>query len=116
VAASPRLAENPPRVRYDGFSCEGSVVGEEEPLVQTLAGAYEELHGERPMALATTATTDARHFVRMGVPAVCFGPRGEQIHGIDERVSLRSVVESAQVLGLFIRDWCGLVPGRKEES
>ena len=41
---------------------------------------------------------------------------GEGIHGIDERVSLRSVVESAQVLGLFIRDWCGLVPGRKEES
>ena len=40
----------------------------------------------------------------------------EQIHGIDERVSLRSVVESAQVLGLFVRDWCGLVPGRKEES
>jgi acetylornithine deacetylase len=49
-------------------------------------------------------------------PAVCFGPRGEEIHGIDERVSLRSVVESAQVLGLFVRDWCGLVPGRKEES
>jgi len=41
---------------------------------------------------------------------------GERVHGIDERVSLRSVVESAQVLGLFIKDWCGLVPGRKEES
>jgi hypothetical protein len=50
VAAYPRLAEHPPRVRYDGFSCEGSVV------------------------------------------------------------------ESAQVLGLLVRDWCGLVPGRKEES
>ena len=116
VAASPRLAENQPHVRYDGFSCEGSVVGEGEPLVQTLSGAYEKLHGERLPALATTATTDARHFVRRGIPAVCFGPRGERIHGIDERVSLRSVVESAQVLGLFIRDWCVLVPGRKEES
>ena len=39
-----------------------------------------------------------------------------RMHGIDERVSLRSGVESAQVLGLFTRDWCGLVPGRKEES
>jgi acetylornithine deacetylase len=114
VSASPRLAENPPQVRYDGFSCEGSVVDEGEPLVQALSGAYEKLHGVRPPALATTATTDARHFVRRGIPAVCFGPRGEQIHGIDERVSLRSVVESAQVLGLFIRDWCGLVPDRKE--
>ena len=116
VAASPRLAENPLRVRYDGFSCEGSVVDVDEPLVQTLSGAYARLHGERPPALATTATTDVRHFVRMGIPAVCFGPRGEGIHGIDERVSLRSVVESAQVLGLFVRDWCGLVPGRKEEN
>jgi hypothetical protein len=39
-----------------------------------------------------------------------------RIHGIDERVSLRSAVEFAQVLGLFERDWCGLVPGRKEEG
>ena len=38
VAASPRLAENPPRVRYDGFSCEGSVVDVDEPLVQTCRG------------------------------------------------------------------------------
>jgi acetylornithine deacetylase len=103
-------------VRYDGFSCEGSIVDKGEPLVQTLSGAYGRLHGERPAVEATTATTDARHFIRMGIPAVCFGPRGEGIHGIDERVSLRSVVESAQVLGLFVRDWCGLVPGRKEES
>ena len=116
VAASPRLAENPPRVRYDGFSCEGSVIGEDEPLVRALSEAYASLHGENPRAMATTATTDARHFIRTGIPAVCFGPRGEGIHGIDERVSLRSVVESAQVLGLQVRDWCGLVPGRKEES
>ncbi len=40
----------------------------------------------------------------------------EQVHGIDERFSSRSVVESARVFGLFVRDWCGLVPGRKEES
>jgi acetylornithine deacetylase len=96
-------------VRYDGFACEGAVVDEAEPVVTVLGDAYARLHGERPALQATTATTDARHFVRAGIPAVCFGPRGERIHGIDERVSLRSVTESAQVLGLFIRDWCGLV-------
>jgi acetylornithine deacetylase len=118
AASSPRLSENPPRVRYDGFSCEGCVVREDDPVVLTLFKAYERLHGTRPPARATTATTDARHFVRAGIPAVCFGPRAERIHGIDERVSLRSVVESAQVLGLFIKYWCGLVgaPGREEEE
>jgi acetylornithine deacetylase len=116
ATASPQLAEHPPRVRYDGFSCEGAVVDGDEPVVGALSEAYAGVHGERPPAIATTATTDARHFVRAGIPAVCFGPRGERIHGIDERVSLRSVTESAQVLGLFIRDWCGLVrgPDRKE--
>ena len=75
----------------------------------TLSAAFTRAStGTVPPLIATTATTDARHFVRHGIPAVCFGPRGERIHGIDERVSLRSLMESAQVLGLFIRDWCGL--------
>ena len=106
--ADPRLARSPPRVRYDGFACEGAAVDPAEPVVTVLGDAYARLHSERPALEATTATTDARHFVRAGIPAVCFGPRGERIHGIDERVSLRSVTETAQVLGLFIRDWCGL--------
>ena len=116
AAASLQLAEHPPRVRYDGFSCEGSIVDREEPVVAALSEAYARVHGEHPTAVATTATTDARHFVRAGIAAVCFGPRGERIHGVDERVSMRSVIESAQVLGLFMRDWCGLVRGsdRKE--
>ncbi len=116
AAEDPRLAQSPPKVRYDGFSCEGAVVDRGEPVVAALSGAYERLHGEKPELVATTATTDVRHFVRAGIPAVCFGPRAENIHGIDERVSLRSVVETAQVLGLFIRDWCGLVerPGKEE--
>jgi acetylornithine deacetylase len=104
----PRVAGGTVRVRYDGFACEGAVVDEAEPVVTVLGDAYARLHSKRPALQATTATTDARHFVRAGIPAVCFGPRGERIHGIDERVSLRSVTESAQVLGLFIRDWCGL--------
>jgi hypothetical protein len=64
------------------------------------------LHGSLPKLVATTATTDARHFVRSGSPAVCFGLRAEGIHGIDERVSLRSMVAAAQVLALFICAWC----------
>jgi acetylornithine deacetylase len=108
AAADPFLAENPPRVRYDGFTCEGFALPLDEPVATELAATYERVMGAAPPLLATTATTDARHFVRTGIPAVCFGPRGEEIHGIDERVSLSSMVESAQVLAAFISDWCGL--------
>jgi acetylornithine deacetylase len=97
----------PYEVRYDGFACEGSVVAHDEDVVVALAGAYAAVHGERPALRATTATTDARHFVRRGIPAICYGPLAERIHGIDERVSLRSMVEVARVLARFVLDWCG---------
>jgi acetylornithine deacetylase len=35
-------------------------------------------------------------------------PHAERIHGIDERVLVPSVVQTAQVLALLVRDWCGL--------
>lgn len=103
----PFLAAHPPTVRYDGFRCEGSIVSADEPLVRTLSDAYAQVHGAPPALRPTTATTDARHFIRNGIPAVCFGPRAESIHGIDERVSLRSMHECAQVLARFICEWAG---------
>ncbi|HWV86200.1 MAG TPA: ArgE/DapE family deacylase [Capillimicrobium sp.] len=123
AAEDPRVAGGRVRVRYDGFRCEGCTVAGDEPLVRALGDAYATRHGARPELVATTATTDARHFVRAGIPAVCFGPRAERIHGIDERVSLSSMVETAQVLALFVRDWSGAIrtgpggpAGSKEEE
>jgi acetylornithine deacetylase len=43
------------------------------------------------------------------MPTACIGPLAERIHGVDERVYLPSVVQTAQVLALVVRDWCGLV-------
>ncbi len=103
----PFLRAHPPAVRYDGFVCEGSTVGVDEPLVRGLSDAYAAVHGEPPALRPTTATTDARHFVRCGIPAVCFGPRAESIHGIDERVSIASMHACAAVLARFILTWCG---------
>jgi acetylornithine deacetylase len=95
-------------VRYDGFRCEGSVVAADEPVVLALSDAYKMVHGGAAPALrATTATTDARHFVRRGIPAICFGPWAEDIHGIDERVSMTSMTQVATVLAHFVMDWCG---------
>lgn len=108
ASADPFLSENPPRVRYDGFSCEGFSLEPEEPVVVALSAAYRRIVGTPAPLYPTTATTDARHFVRRGIPAVCFGPRGEEIHGVDERVSISSIEQAARVLGAFVRDWCGL--------
>jgi acetylornithine deacetylase len=104
----PFLRENPPRVHYDGFVCEGASVSVDEPLVGTLGRAYADVHGKAPALRPTTATTDARHFLRHGIPTVCFGPRGEDYHGIDERVSLSSTHTCAEVLARFVLEWCGV--------
>ncbi len=106
--AHPYLATHPPRVRYDGFAGEGVSVPEDAPIVEAVAAAHARVTGGAPELVATTATTDARVFVGSGIPAVCLGPRAEHIHGIDERVYLPSVVETAQVLAVLVRDWCGV--------
>ena len=108
AAEDPTLAEQPPAVEYRGFACEGYEIDADHPLVTTLAGAYARRTGAAPALVATTGTTDARIFGGLGVPAVCFGPFAEHAHGVDERAYLPSVVQTAQVLGLFIRDWSGL--------
>jgi acetylornithine deacetylase len=108
AARHPYLAKHPPVVRYDGFACEGITVPDDEPLVRALSAAHERLTGTAAATTATTATTDARAFVQHGIPAVCLGPHAEAIHGVDERVFWPSVVQTAQVLAIFIRDWCGL--------
>ena len=96
-------------VRYDGFACEGYTLDPSAPLIEPLSDACERVAGVRPVTFASTATTDARNFGLYGAsPALCFGPHAENIHGVDERVLLPSVTQTAQVLGLFIAAWCGL--------
>ena len=58
---------------------------------------------------ASTATTDARFFqLYGGIPATCYGPQAGNTHGIDEWVSIASMMEVTQVLALFMARWCGL--------
>jgi acetylornithine deacetylase len=108
AAASAYLTEHPPVVRYDGLSCDGSVVADDEPIVQAIARAWEAVAGSPAMTGPTTATTDVRAFIGSGIPAACIGPHAERIHGVDERVYVPSVMQTAQVLALLVRDWCGL--------
>jgi acetylornithine deacetylase len=104
----PFLRASPPRVSYDGFVCEGATVPQDASLVRALGKAYTEVLGTAPALRPTTATTDARHFLRHGIPTVCFGPRGEAYHGIDERVSVGSMHTCAAVLARFMLAWCGV--------
>jgi acetylornithine deacetylase len=96
-------------VVYNGFSSEGYDIAEDHPLIDALAGAFARQAGAPPALVSTTGTTDAAVFGNVGgIPSVCFGPYAEHAHGVGERAYLPSVVQTAQVMGLFLRDWAGL--------
>jgi len=105
----PDILAYPPEVRYAGFTSEGYDIADDAPLVRTLASAFTRLTGGPPALVVTTGTTDAGVLGTWGnTPSVCFGPYAEQAHGVDERVWFPSVVQTAQVVASFVRDWCGL--------
>jgi acetylornithine deacetylase len=109
VARDPALQGFEVEVLYDGFAREGYSLAEPAPLIDGLGAAYGRVTGRAPVVAASTATTDASQLQLHGhTPAVCLGPHAEGIHGVDERVYLPSVIDTAQTLALFIRDWCGL--------
>jgi acetylornithine deacetylase len=109
TAAHAHSFPRPPAVVYRGFAAEGYELGRDHLLVDALASTYARHTGVSPALVATTGTTDARVFGLVGgIPSVCFGPYAEGAHGVGERVYLPSVVQTAQVIGLFVKDWCGV--------
>jgi acetylornithine deacetylase len=113
AATDPRLAGITHHVRYAGFQAEGYVADTTGPLFSTLADAHARVMGAAPKLFASAATTDARVFQLYGnIPATCYGPEAQNIHGIDESVSLESVRHVTRVLVLFMARWCGLERSR----
>lgn len=97
------------RIVYEGFQAEGFVLDMNEPVVTTLAGCHRAIAGSDATFSAFTGTTDARFFNLYGnTPATCYGPLAGNYHGIDEWVSLDSMMEVASVLALFMARWCGV--------
>lgn len=110
--AHPFMANSPPEVIWNGFQAEGYVLDEKgDAGVACLHDALRAVQGAgAPLVEArVTALTDTRFYgLYYGIPAFCFGPRAEMIHGFDERVDLASVRETTEILALMIARWCGL--------
>jgi acetylornithine deacetylase len=97
------------RVIYEGFQAEGCIVDDNEPVLKTLAASYRDVVGKELQSEAFTGTTDIKFFNIYGsTPATCHGPTGSSIHGIDEWVSIDSMMQTTAVLAVFMARWCGL--------
>jgi acetylornithine deacetylase len=105
------LANNPPRITFNGFFAEGYVLDEGSEAEKILGEAHHAATGKPLESFMTAGYLDTRvHALYDKIPALCYGPTGERIHGVDERVNLPSVKRITTAMALFVAQWCGVEP------
>jgi len=110
VKADPWLLENPPDVEFYGFRWEGLIVDRNKPAFHILNDCHRDLNHMDAPSLNSTAGTDISTFHHFGRSSgTCYGPVAENIHAANERVDIKSVINTARVYALFLSRWCGLV-------
>ena len=77
-------------------------VDRNSPYVVALHAAVAPYHADAPMSVGRDGSSDAVSFLRVGVPAVEFGPVGAGHHGPEEWVSLSSLESYRQTLESFL--------------
>lgn len=92
------------------FTRPPAVVDRDSPFVLGLREAASAHHDGEPMSVGRDGASDAVSFLRVGVPAVEFGPVGEGHHGPSEWVSVSSLVTYQEALEAFLR----AIPDRLE--
>ena len=102
------LSNNPPKVVFNGFHAEGYVLEPGSDAEAVLERAHEEAIGAPLQSFMTAGYLDTRVYALYNkIPALCYGPKSRNIHGINESVSLSSVKRITQAMALFIAEWCG---------
>ena len=102
LAAAVGAADPSAAVEFRGFRARGYSFDPDSPFVRLLGDCHEEVRGGRLRPDPSRATTDLRFFEGQ---AVCYGPTGENLHGVDEWVDLESIADVATVVALLIRRW-----------
>jgi succinyl-diaminopimelate desuccinylase len=94
------------------FTRPPAVVDRDSPFVLGLREAVASHHsGEQQLSVGRDGASDAVSFLRVGVPAVEFGPVGEGHHGPEEWVSISSLESYRQALDSFLR----AIPARLDD-
>ncbi|MEM7427764.1 MAG: ArgE/DapE family deacylase [Pseudomonadota bacterium] len=105
------LANNPPRVTFNGFIADGYTLEPGSDAEATLATAHQKVTGRPLESQLATAYLDSRVYALFDqIPALNYGCTAENIHGYDERVDLASLKRVTEVIARFVANWCGLEP------
>lgn len=97
------IARKAPAAKIDlTEKSEGYVLNEKHPFVEMMRRAT----GERKV-YGTLGGTDAHFFIKRGIPAVCFGPIGDDsnAHGKDEFVRIKDIEFVSNSLVSLCENW-----------
>lgn len=75
---------------------------EENKMVQELAKSVESTSDNRPEFRSEAFASDMRFFTEKGIPAVCFGPEGYNLHNREEYVEIESTKTYCEILKNFL--------------
>jgi acetylornithine deacetylase len=102
------LAQHPPEITWIGRWADAWEQNPDDPFVTAFKNTTDKVLASQAEIIGATWGMDTRHAMYFNMPAISFGPDGENIHGINECVDLDSVIDCTKILALFIMEWCGI--------
>lgn len=75
------------------------------PITQLLAKNSKEITGEEALYSFTSGGTDCRFWRKLGIPAICYGPKVYAMGGVDENITVDDLVTTAKVQLATIFDY-----------
>ena len=103
------MANNPPDITWNGFQADGYVLDPGSEAERVLAAVHQQVFGTAMEERRSTAVNDTRFYgLYHRMPALCYGPLGENHHGFDERAHLPTLQQVTLSMASFICAWCGV--------
>jgi succinyl-diaminopimelate desuccinylase len=99
-----QVRELPSSTVISTFGRPPAVVDRDSPFVRALCTAAAPHHPEDVLRVGRDGASDAVSFLRVGVPAVEFGPTGDGHHGPEEWVSVPSLARYRRVITDFVSE------------
>jgi len=103
------LKNNPIKIQwgYRGVSLPPINTKKDHPLVKSLIGNHIQVSKNAPTVKCFEAFSDGARYAEKNIDTVIYGPGGDGLHGYDEYVEIKSLINTVKVMGATIIDICG---------